>query len=485
MLTRRTRSWTRILLIGAVLGAGPAAGELPPEGSCQTIGNLLEGASIEDAGAARVAEGTVLTPESLLALRSLFPPELWAQRKIFFFPGMRLEVGPCHRRYPVPGFFSRTTAEYGQRARLDEDGNLVDYVAGVPFPPESIDPGAEDAGTKWAWNLTFRYRGAGYTGSFRLVDLPSRIGVPETYLGSFFLIQTGHRADLVQSGFSVPEANQNLFVAGGRFEEPFNARHLAWRQMRPDKALRSYKESDRTWVYVPDMRKVRRAATAWVDGMYTPRYRVAGTTAGGGSLPYQQGGQVIGIQPTSSWSAAATENLRRGFVGLVLRPNAYVWKLRGTRDVLAPLNSTRLGYPIDSNRNFGPSGLSMADDRWDLRRAVIIEGISRVQDEDVSRITLYVDYQTRQPLYYISRNREGLLSDVGILVHRFSGDDPEYPEWPGGGKALVFDPVAASFFAASDGRSGWRRESYDVRSVPTSESEIERMTSVAELDRGH
>ena len=70
-------------------------------------------------------------------------------------------------------------------------------------------------------------------------------------------------------------------MAGGRFFEPFSARHLAWRQIRPEKADRRWQEPDDTFVYVPEMRKPRRAASAWIDGLYMPRYTVSGESAGG------------------------------------------------------------------------------------------------------------------------------------------------------------------------------------------------------------
>jgi hypothetical protein len=46
----------------------------------------------------------------------------------------------------------------------------------------------------------------------------------------------------------------------------------------------------------------------------------------------------------------------------------------------------------------------------------------------------------------------------------------------------VFDPVAAVFFDESDG-SGWRRESYDTRSVPLPPDEIRYRTTSAFLER--
>jgi hypothetical protein len=298
------------------------------------------------------------------------------------------------------------------------------------------------------------------------------------------MLRTQHRADLADLSYQVPEGAKNLWVAGGRFDEPFHARHLAWRQLRPEKAAEKFKESDRTWVYVPDMRKPRRAATSWVDGLFTPRYSASQQFQAGGGVPFMVGDQVDAINPTAGVSAAASENIRRGFVGLVIRPNAYHWTYRGERDVLAPLNASRTGYPLNEERNFGPSGLSLASDRWDLRRAVVIDGVLKRPNENVAGVTLYLDHQTQQPLYYISRRKNGLILDVGILAHRYSGDLGHYPEWPAGGKAHVFDPVAESFYTAAEGGTGWRRESYDIRSLPHEPDERGRMTSVSELTRG-
>lgn len=484
------RRVAHLLLLSLVL-AGPAAapaGAAPPaEGECPVISGDTHDAGADDVGVV-LREGMSITLDTLLALRSLLPPEVWAHREAFFFEGMRMELGPCHRRFARPAFYSHATLRHWEKARLDDDGNLRDYVAGLPFPPEHIDPAAPDAGVRWAWNLELRYRGAGPAGLFRLTDMPSRIGAVETYKGEFFLIKTRHRADLPETDYAMPEGDENTWVGGGRFDEPFHARHLAWRQLRPLRTQTRYKESDRTWVYVPDMRKPRRAMASWVDGFYTPRYSASQQIAAGGGVPYSMGEGVGGlrsINPTAGVSAGATAHIRRGFVGMAVRPNAYDWELKGETDVIAPLNGLYPGWPQNPQRNFGPSGLSVAQDTWDVRRAIVIEGRARRSEANVGRLSLYVDYQTQQPLYWIARRRNGLLVDVGILVHRFSGDDPRYPRWPSGAKALVFDPVAASFYSGADGGTGWRRESYDVRSIPASAEDARRMTSVQDLERGH
>jgi hypothetical protein len=425
--------------------------------------------------------------EQLPLLHQLLPPEVWQFREVFFYEGMQMEMGPCHRRYPLPDFYEEATRAYAGQSELDDEGNLSGYVAGVPFPQDAIDPEAPDASTRWAWNFQQRFRGFGPVGSFRLTDMPSRLGSVETYRGTFFYVQTAHRADLPETDYRVPQRKKASFVAGGRFVEPFNARHLAWRQLRPNDAEEDWEEPDDTFVYVPTMRKMRRSATAWVDGLFTPRYTV-GSEAGGGPVPFGTGdalGGVEAINPTAGLNIQSSEDIGRGFTGLALRPNAYQWRFLGEREVIAPLNGVREGYPESEDRNFGPSGLSVADDRWEIRWAVVIEGLARRKRDDTARVTLYLDYQTLHPLYYISRRSNGLPLEVGIFVHRYSGDRPTYPAWPGGGKSHVFDPVAAAFYYVSGG-AGWRRESYDLRSVPVDPEKLRSLLSIEILERrGH
>ena len=475
------------LAAGLVLlatSAAPAQAKLPPEDQCPTFSGTPGAAGPkQDATPTRLREGMLLGYEDVLLLRTLLPIEVWRHRDTFFHDGMRLEIGSCHRRYPVPSFFAKATEKYAGLASVDANGNLEDHVAGVPFPQETLDAKPEDAALRWAWNLERRFRGASYASKFRLVDMPTRVGGIQTYLGRWWWLQAGHRSDLPESDFQLPDAPGYSWVAAGRFAEPTSARHLAWRQLRPHKVDTSYSLSDETFVYVPTMRKVRRAATSWVDGLFTPRYRIAGDSAGGGILIGLDQGA---INPTAGESAATTENLRRGFEGLSLRPNAYHWRLVGEREVLAPINVTRSGYPNEKERNFGPSGLSVGNDRWDVRYAVVIQGASKERGRDFDLITYYVDYQTLQPLFVVTKRRQGgRLSEVGILLHRFSGDQMRYPTWPSGEPAHVFDPVGAVFFDAADGSSGWRRESYGGTSLPLPRHERERITTLGTLERGH
>lgn len=478
-----------LLLSGCLangIAAAPSTATPPDEDDCPTVsggstGRAGDGAEPRDAVAVTLREGMVLTAHDLLILRQLVPKEIWAHREAFFFEGMRMEIGPCHRRYPIPGFFTRAGDEHAGEVRLEQDGSLRGYRAGLPFPPAAIDPEAADAAARWAWNLELRFRGGGHRGHFRVVDFSSRAASALTYEGDFFLLPTRGRADLADAGYAVASASDYWWIAGGRFTKPFDVRHVAWRQFRPKTALKRYQEPDDTFVYVPEMRKSRRASTSWVDGLYFPTYSVS-AQGGGGPISFGSGGS---INPTAGRSAASTTHAYRGFEGLSLRPNAYHWRMRGTQDVLAPINASKPGFPASSNRNFGPAGLSVASDRWEPRHAVVIEGALRRNDEAIRTVTYWVDYQTQQPLFRLTRAGKRRLLDIQIFVHRFSGDQPEYPEWPGGVPALVFDPVAQVSYDSIHGGGGWRRESYDVRSLPFDKSDLPGLTSAAALDRGH
>jgi len=179
---------------------------------------------------------------------------------------------------------------------------------------------------------------------------------------------------------------------------------------------------------------------------------------------------------------------RSGFEGLELRPLLWDYTVVGMQDVLAPINLQAPMWPEEDERDFGPWGLSFASDRWDLRRALVLEARikGKPRERGEARQTLYIDLQTLVPLYYVSYDAKDAPIDVGVFAGRWSEDRGNYPKWPESPERpiRVIDSVGAAFAnLAVDG--SWRRESWDLVGTPPSDDELHKLTSVNDLTKGH
>jgi Protein of unknown function (DUF1329) len=468
---RRLLLSTLGLLLAQPVAGGARAGGLPAEGSCPP--GLESGRRL------------TVSDETFATLAPHLPPEVAEQRSAFFFDGMQLEIGPCQRRYAPPAFWDEATRKTAAAAKLDAQGNLLDYGAGWPFPPDRIRPDDPAAGAKWAWDFAWRYRGAGPHGELVIHELAEGAKRSQEYSGNWYLQLTRHRADLAASGYAATAAPQYLWVAGGRFRRPGRAANLAWRQFRSPDALQDPRRADDIFVYVPNIRATRRSATAWTDGLFVPRYTASELSStpvlGGETRPRRPLERAVG--------AAPSEDIGRGLLGLLYRPNAYTWTVSGTRDVVAPQNVADrpgarfdwAGYQKIDLAKYGPRGVAFDGERWDVRRAIVLEGAPRDPARQVSRLTLWLDMETLQPLYVIDRNSKGRAFQVGVLLYSWSGDAEGYGEVAPGVAADVLDPVAESFLATGPGGTTWRRESWGVSSLPVSDEELRGLASTTRL----
>jgi len=449
--------------------------DVPPEGAC--AGRAIQsaaptGPAAEDALPSAWRPGDRVEFGAVERLHGWLPEEVWERRDLFFFEGMLLEVGPCYRRYPPPEYFDAATQANSGKASLDPAGNLAGYQGtGLPFAPQMIADAAPDAGLRWAWNYRYRFQGSGFRGAFRISEVTGGGRGITVFLGNLFFVPLHG----VPGG---PGAGRDdRFVAGGSFSAPESARGLAWRQFQKSAVESDYRAADEVFVYLPGQRKVRRAAPQQNEGVFIPSYTRGRSIDNVGMTVNEQ------INDVGNPSMAAAEPIRRGFVGLVIRPNAYTWKLDGVRDVLAPANSKERGYPSDDKRNYGPSGLSLASDRWELRRALVLDGERTAVEGTVKRVTLWIDALTLQPLYWISRRGGGSVYEVGIFSGRFSADDLIDAKWEGSGTNFgVMLSVAQTFSIAGQG-GGWLRESFSMRSDPPNADETKDYLSIQGLQR--
>ena len=465
----------------------PAPWALPRVEKCDPTASLRGWPPGQDAPPFPFHEGQTFGIAQLEALRDYLPPVIWEYRDKFFFEGMQLVIGRCFNDYSPPPFYRAATAAHAGEPKLTSDGGIVDYRAGQPFPPDRIEPTDPEAGLKWAWNFELRYQGAGFWGDFRTSDMVGRAGRTEPFVGKIFRAQTAFRSDRRRNGYKVAGARGKHWVAGGVMLEPFDARHYAWRQYRDLDHMTEADRTDDLHAYLPNFRRVRRLPANGIEGIYMPSFSVGvvkpmviaglgGGAAGSGGGAAGVGGAVAGSITTK----------RSGFEGMEMRPLLYSIRVLGVQDVLTPINAGTPVFPLDPERDFGPWGLSFGNDRWDLRRAVVLEGRAKQQrsGDQVVRFLQYVDLQTLAPLYYASWDYRDEPIDVGMHAGRWSDEREGYPAWPDDPQRpiRVIDTVGASFANISvDG--GWRRESWEIVSTPPPDPAFRRSLSVSNLTK--
>ena len=157
-----------------------------------------------------------------------------------------------------PHEYVEATKKYSRGVNLDKQGELLNYVAGLPFP--NIDPKDPQAGTKLAWNFYWRWMGDdsrnganNKTGKI-IRDAIERDGSERRADIVHFFIKTRGRVTL----------DPKPALPG--YE------HIDWMQLRVDEYPRDtsgtttleirYAAADKNddlYIYVPSLRRVRRA----------------------------------------------------------------------------------------------------------------------------------------------------------------------------------------------------------------------------------
>ena len=156
--------------------------------------------------------------------------------------------------------YAEATEKYSGKVRLGPNGELLNYVAGLPFP--KLDAGDPQAGQKLAWNFFWRWLGDDYkTGGATKGGKIIRYVIEKD--GS------ERRADLV-SYFIFPRTRYN--------SDPKPAipgyEHIDYMQLRVDSYPRDAagttileiryddpKRADDLYLYIPSIRRIRRATT--------------------------------------------------------------------------------------------------------------------------------------------------------------------------------------------------------------------------------
>ncbi|NNL65185.1 MAG: DUF1329 domain-containing protein, partial [Myxococcales bacterium] len=363
---------------------------------------LLLLAAIIVAEAARAAEFPYATGQTVdragaEALKPWLPQRFFAHRDLYFHDGMQMTIGPTQRDYSPAAVYRAATRANAGTARIGPDDSLMGYVAGQPFPMETIDCEKDpQAGSKLIWNFTYRWQGFGADSSFRYTYWDRGEQLPLTYQGrtsAYFLKHRPEPQFAAQDG-DVFKAERRLAVIGFQVEKPKEAegtRTLTYRyaaSMGP----RATAQPEETWIYNRDIRRIRKVSQTQRSAA------VAGTDFSFDDL--------------------------FSFSGL---PAQYRWTCLSEQPVLAPMNTRRLGFPYvapgEEDGQFGPSGFSYASDRWELRDAVVLEMVPKDPAHPYQKKEIWLDRQTLSPLYSFAYDKTGALWKIIVHNHRWSEDD--------------------------------------------------------------
>jgi Protein of unknown function (DUF1329) len=406
-------------------------------------------------------EGDVITMDKVESLKPFLPPEFWANRDFFFFEGMKLQVGPFFRDYTPADAYLAATKKFAGQAKVGPGESLADYTAGQPFPMDQIDcKGDPEAGAKVIWDFDYQWEGDGANARYYYSYWDRGEELPLYYEGTSKTIQLSHRVEpqyLDKQDGDLFRGEKRKSAFGIEVDAPFDARGIlvmTYRYKDSDKPTAETKNDD-TWVYVPTLRRVRRISSA------------------------QRTDAVSGTDFTF-------DDLR-SFSGIVPQ---YKWQCLGEMDIIAPMNSKVAAYPYTKDHNFGPYGLSYADDNWEMRHAIEVRMTPNNADHPYKYKDIYIDKQTLAPLYSFAYDRKGELWKIIWHDHRWSEDNlpedksPWYVGWEGVPKPRDLRVVSDTIVNVQTG-TGNRIEFWDTHGTPLkSKGRIRRYIDIGRLTKG-
>ncbi len=378
-------------------------------------------------------------------LRNYIPKPFWEFREFFFFEGMNLEIGEFNKDYPPNPERIAATKQYGGTARIGRDGSLENYTLGTPFP--EIDNSAPDAGVKHGWNFDYKHNALEGQASFFFTYWDNGDQLPLWFEGTGWALLLSHRIDHADRGGAIFDKERRKGAAGFDIKSPPDYRGilgLGYRYNSID-GPRDEARDDDIWVYIPDLRRVRRISGA------------------------RRTDPVLGTDMTPEDG--------QGFQGIVTHFN---WEYLGETKLLSPIDTRLEGYPLSKDENFGPYGFSYGNDIWELRDAIILELRAKDSDHIYRRKRLWLDKQTYQPLYAAAWDRRDELWKLIAMAHQWS----ERPDKKNN-KIMGVNSFLPAAFVLTNVRTGTgvRIEIFDAHATRMKRGKIRKQIDIGRLAR--
>jgi hypothetical protein len=297
--------------------------------------------------AAPIRPGEVITPGNAALVADLVSPGNFVLVK----QGMRMKIVPTgHLEWPPP--YKSATEKYSAQVRLNDKGELDNYLAGLPFP--LLDPNDPQVATKVMWNFSFRPQ---YTddADIREVELES---YSPTSSGPLEHFRIGHVAFYFNLGRTevppIPSDSEGT-TTGIRYrfgafplEEPAEVEGTGFVRYRyADPAI-----EDNTWGYSRASGRVKRLSASVLSDVSPPRARGRNAAAS----------FVNNLDPDSAFGFAA-------------KIEDFNYRLLGIKPMLASVEAANVpAHPCDFDNH-----RTVCPENWELRQLYAVEATERPQ----------------------------------------------------------------------------------------------------------
>jgi hypothetical protein len=248
--------------------------------------------------------------------------------------GMKIRVR-APESCPWPEDFKRATEKYSAQVKLGDDKrHLEGYVAGMPFP--TIDPNDPDAAWKVMWNHEHKPAFSDDVRTEWVVENQNETGAVEKMLSSEVWRRLKWEGRIIQDPKPIIPHDPPLRYTEqwGPIRTPFDLVGTAFLLYRYDLQSRS----DDSWLYLPQLRRVRRYSTS------------------------DRSGTLFGsdIDQDSIW-------------GFNSKPEWWDFRLLGEKEVLVPMHAQKYGTNDVWCGDKGTESWVPCVD-WEMRKVWLVEG---------------------------------------------------------------------------------------------------------------
>jgi hypothetical protein len=307
-------------------------------------------ASLAGTARAQVHAGDVITPANASKVANLVSPGNY----VLVEQGMKITIAPAeHLEWPPP--YKDATEKYSPQAALTRDGNLANYVAGLPFP--LVDANDPQAATKIMWNFEFRPL---FTDDLdaRNVEVISRAVGSSNEIEHFTFGHLGFynsigRTEVPPTPIDADVLHMGVASRAGVYpvlepEEMRGAGIVRERSILPN-------VEDYAWEYSSESRRLRRLpASELSDSFGVAAQSGAGTRSGAGGA--------------TTYASTLDPNSEFGFSGKITE---YNYRLLGERSMLVAVNEDSPARPCSDD------GGRLVCENWQLRRVYVIEATEK------------------------------------------------------------------------------------------------------------